>query len=105
MDDAIFLQRMTCREVKMKLIPVILLALSFGSVAQAGNIENGDDLHFENCTGCHDSSVYTRENRNVRDLARLGQQVRFCKDMAGLTWFDDEVQDVIEYLNASYYHF
>jgi hypothetical protein len=105
MDDAFFLQRMTCREVEMKFIPVIFLVLCFGSAAQAGNIENGDDLHFENCTGCHDSSVYTRENRNVRDLTRLGQQVRFCKDTIELTWFDDEVQDVIEYLNATYYHF
>ena len=75
------------------------------TLAQAADIENGDDLHFENCTGCHDSSVYTRDNRNVRSLARLGTQVRFCKDSLGLTWFDDEVDDVIEYLNTNYYHF
>jgi hypothetical protein len=93
------------REVGMKLVKVIFLTLCCIGAARAGNIENGDDLHFEHCTGCHDSSVYTRENRNVRDLTRLGQQVRFCKDTIGLTWFEDEVQDVVEYLNATYYHF
>ena len=87
----------------MKLFPIIFLFLWCG-ITWAADIENGNDLHFEHCTGCHDSSVYTRDNRNVRDLARLGQQVRFCKDAIGLTWFDDEVDDVIEYLNQTYYH-
>ena len=71
----------------------------------AADIENGDELHFDNCIGCHDESVYTRENRNVRSLERLGAQVRFCRDSIGLTWFDDEVDDVIGYLNQTYYHF
>lgn len=89
----------------MKFLPLMVMALLLGATAHAANIENGDDLHFENCTGCHDSSVYTRENRNVRDLAQLGKQVRFCRDAIGVTWFDDEVDDVIEYLNSTYYHF
>lgn len=87
------------------IIPAILLVLFLGSPARAADIENGNDLHFEHCTGCHDSSVYTREDRKVGDLARLGQQVRFCRDTIGVTWFDDEVDDVIAYLNATYYHF
>ena len=84
------------------------LALIFTGMVPSGfaaDIENGDDLHFEHCTGCHDSSVYTRENRNVRSLERLGSQVRFCKNSLELTWFDDEVDDVIEYLNKNFYHF
>jgi hypothetical protein len=89
----------------MKFIAIFFMTLLFAATARAANIENGNDLHFEHCTGCHDSSVYTRENRNVRNLAQLGKQVRFCKDTIGLTWFDDEVDDVIEYLNTTYYHF
>jgi hypothetical protein len=88
----------------MKFISIIILFLWVTST-QAADLDNGDDLHFENCTGCHDSTVYTRDNRNVRDLPRLGQQVRFCKDTIGVAWFDDEVEDVIEYLNVTYYHF
>jgi hypothetical protein len=41
----------------------------------------------------------------MMDLAQLGRQVRFCQNAVGATWFDDEVDDVIEYLNTSYYHF
>jgi mono/diheme cytochrome c family protein len=92
----------------MKFTSTLLLFLwlfPWLGATQAADIENGDDLHFEHCTGCHDSGVYTRDNRKVGDLARLGQQVRFCKDTIGAAWFDDEVDDVIEYLNATYYHF
>ena len=81
-----------------------VLLLCMGSL-QAADIDNGDDLHFTNCTGCHDESVYTRDNRLVKNLSRLGTQVRFCKDALELTWFDDEVEDVVEYLNQTYYHF
>lgn len=89
----------------MRFISLLAGALCCVVAAQAADIENGDDLHFEHCTGCHDSEVYTRDDRKVRDLAQLGKQVRFCKNTLGVTWFDDEVDDVIAYLNASYYHF
>lgn len=82
-----------------------LLLAAFAVPVYAADIDNGDDLHFTHCTGCHDSTVYTRENRNVKSLAQLGKQVRLCKDNLGLTWFDDEVEDVIAYLNQNYYHF
>ena len=89
----------------MKLFFLSMFIVFNAASVRAADIENGDDLHFENCTGCHDSTAYTRDNRKVQSLARLGTQVRFCKDNLGLTWFDDEVDDVIGYLNKEYYHF
>ena len=89
----------------MRLFYISLFAAFYACSVQAADIENGDDLHFENCTGCHDSTAYTRDNKVVRSLPRLGTQVRFCRDNLGLTWFDDEVDDVIGYLNKEYYHF
>jgi len=80
-------------------LPVFLLS------AEAADIENGDDLHFENCTGCHQESIYTRETRTVDSKERLGLQVRFCKDTLELAWFDEDVDDVAEFLNQKYYHF
>ena len=82
-----------------------VLPAVFATSLQAADIDNGDDLHFTHCTGCHDDSVYTRDNRRVKSLERLGEQVRFCKDSLELTWFDEEVDDVIAYLNQTYYHF
>ena len=80
-----------------------LLVISFQS--GAANLDNGDDLQLDNCTGCHDSGVYTRPDRKVTSLPRLGTQVRFCRDNLGITWFDDEVADVVHYLNTEYYKF
>ena len=82
-----------------------ILAAVFATPLQAADIGNGDDLHFTHCTGCHDDSVYTRDNRRVKTLQRLAEQVRFCKDSLELTWFDEDVDDVIAYLNQAYYHF
>ncbi len=88
----------------MRYLLILFFALLPGSVL-AADIDNGADLHFEHCTGCHGDEVYSRENRKMKGLAQLGKQVRFCQNAVGATWFDDEVDDVIEYLNSSYYHF
>lgn len=93
----------------MKIRLGIWLALGLLSVfpmrALAADIENGDDLHFDNCTGCHQEEIYTQDNRNVQSMERLGLQVRFCKDTLELSWFDEDVADVVEFLNQNYYHF
>ena len=88
----------------MKTIFPLLMALTTSTLF-AADLDNGDDLHFTHCTGCHDSSVYTRADRRVDSRERLGLQVRFCKDSLELTWFDEDVEDVAEYLNQTYYHF
>lgn len=89
----------------MKTCTALLLLSVFVMPAESADIDNGDDLHFENCTGCHQESVYTRDARNVGSMKRLGLQVRFCKDSLELAWFDEDVDDVVEYLNQNYYHF
>ncbi len=92
------------------LITLLLTGLSSGTALASGkerapDLANGEKLVGQNCTRCHDDSVYTRPNRRVKTLPGLGKQVRFCKDTIGITWFDDEVNDVIYFLNDKYYHF
>lgn len=87
------------------LTSLTLVSVISSTPALAVDLQQGADLHANNCTRCHDSSVYTRENRRVQSLARLGTQVRLCKDNLGIVWFDDEVDDVIAYLNNEYYKF
>ena len=82
-----------------------LIAAAISSPTFAANIDNGDELHMDSCTGCHDSQAYTRADRKVKDLDGLGRQVRFCKDNLGVPWFDDEVDDGIAYLNHEFYKF
>jgi mono/diheme cytochrome c family protein len=89
----------------MKTIIAVLFSAISIAPCFAADVENGNDLHFEHCTGCHGDEVYTRDDRKMKDLAQLGRQVRFCQNAVGATWFDDEVDDVIEYLNTTFYHF
>ena len=91
----------------MKFIPLILLPL-LGTLAagplSAADINHGKSLQQENCMGCHDDGMYTRKDRKVTTLDGLTKQVKRCELSLGLQWFDDDVADVIEYLNTIYYH-
>jgi len=89
----------------MKNIILLVAIAGFSISANAVDTKNGEKLHADNCTRCHDSAVYTRENKRILTLPKLGKQVRFCKDNLGISWFDDEVQDVVGFLNNNYYHF
>ena len=89
----------------MRFLTLVILTFGYSVPSHAADIFNGEELHSGNCTGCHDSALYTRENRIVQTLPKLGTQVRFCKDNLGIVWFDDEVEDVVGYLNKNYYHF
>lgn len=96
-------------ELSRLYLPGLLLALMLPLHAQA-DVANGAKLHGQHCAACHTSMVggdgsglYTRTNRRVNSIAALGTQVRRCRDNLGLTWFDDQVQDVVDHLNAKYY--
>ena len=89
----------------MRNILTLCLLLGLPYIANAQDAENGNQLHADNCVRCHDDGVYTREVRRVKNLSALGTQVRFCKNNIGIQWFDDEVDDVVLYLNKNYYHF
>ena len=83
-------------------IALLLTALPAVQAADAGN---GKQLVDKNCTSCHDDSVYTRDNRRVKTLDALKKQVKRCELNLGLKWLDDEISDVVSYLNDSYYRF
>jgi hypothetical protein len=55
--------------------------------------------------GDNGTSIYTRPNRRVHSLEALKRQVNLCKNNLEITWFDDDVADVVAYLNRSYYKF
>ncbi len=97
-----------------KLSPILLLSvlLAGTTTAQAADVKHGEELHAKNCITCHSSltrgkptSLYTRANRRVTSREGLTKQVRRCELSLGLKWFDEDIDDVAEYLNESYYHF
>jgi cytochrome c553 len=93
----------------MKTVFNLLLAATLTSLsalpAVAADAAHGKALQQENCMSCHNDDMYTRENRKVTSLAGLDKQVRRCELSLGLQWFDDDVDDVVAYLNENFYKF
>ena len=80
----------------------VMVATSPVAVADAAR---GNTLHDEQCTKCHATDVYTRNDRFIKNRDALAKQVQRCQLSAGAQWFDEDVTDVVEYLNAAFYKF
>jgi cytochrome c1 len=90
---------------KPLLILISICLAGASNTLLAADIKNGKQLQQKNCMSCHDDSMYTRDERRVKDLSGLRTQVQRCESTLGLTWFDEEVDDVTAYLNQSFYKF
>ena len=88
----------------MKRSLIFAALMTTGSYVLA-DAEHGQKLHDEQCMKCHDSGVYTREDRRVADRDALVKQVKRCELNLGLSWFDSDINDVVQYLDQSYYKF
>lgn len=98
----------------MKALAIIALTTFVVTNAYAAgspDLQAGEKLVKTHCISCHASSfggdgsgIYTREYRKVRSFNGLKAQVTNCNTMLNLKWFDDE-QQVVQYLNHTYYHF
>lgn len=88
-------------------IRICLPALAFltGSNVALADAEAGKILHDTHCTKCHGTEVYTRKNRVVKNPEGLKKQVSRCQLSVGANWFDEDVDNVVDYLNSSFYKF
>jgi mono/diheme cytochrome c family protein len=85
---------------------VTLLTGSLTAVsALAADVEQGKKLYTERCGGCHDTKVHTRPNRIIHTYEDLVNRVRFCDNAAKAGLTDDQILDVSEYLNDTFYKF
>ncbi len=90
------------------LFAALLLAVHPGAQAGAlllGDAAKGKTLHAAQCSHCHDSSVYTRANRTVRTVEGLSARVQLCNTQLKKGLSKDELNDIVKYLNDSYYRF
>ena len=100
--------------MKTSLATILTLGLSISCIgsAHAVDLKRGKQLLEENCIKCHadmvggdGSKIYTRENRRIDSLAGLNKQVHRCKNSLGVSWPEDQIADVVAYLNKTYYKF
>ncbi len=93
------------KQVQQSLLANLITLLLLSVPVHAFDINNGKALHNENCVRCHDSSMYTREDRKTKDYTSLRERVVQCEIMTELIWFDEEIDDVTAYLNNAFYYF
>lgn len=93
--------------MKKALLLLSLLAAASGAHAAflPGDPAKGKVIHDQQCVACHDSSVYTRPNRMVKSVEGLIGRVNFCNRQLNKKLTDDQVNDIINYLDKQYYHF
>jgi len=84
---------------------VITGSLLAGIGTSAAAADNGEQLHASKCQGCHDSSVYTRADRFIKDRGALHNQVSRCHKQVRAEWTAKQIDDVVNYLDSQYYKF
>ena len=90
----------------------LIAGINFMSIPANADIKNGKELHDSNCTSCHisikggdGSGIYTREDKRIETYPALIKQVNRCRDSLGVAWPEDHVNDVVEYLNSTFYKY
>ncbi len=87
-------------------VAALLLAATATANASDEVAKRGETLHVEHCLRCHDTSVYTREDREIQDQSQLEAQVARCAaGPADVDWDREQIQAVARYLNEAFYGF
>jgi hypothetical protein len=93
--------------------PFLVALLACTAPAAFADISAGERLVQEKgCETCHANktmgdakAVYLRRDRKVTTPEKLKAQVAACNSELGLGLFPDEEEQVVEYLDATYYRF
>ena len=96
-------------------IGLIFIHLPFNARAAEmllGDAANGKKLHSAKCAACHQqlyggdgSKIYTRSDRNIQTIEGLIGQVNGCNQRVNANLSSDHINDVVKYLNETYYKF
>jgi mono/diheme cytochrome c family protein len=87
------------------LLAALLLGTLISKPALAENFQRGQELYGNHCQACHANLVHLSKNRKVNSLSELRKRVTSWATHAGENWGDSEVDDVLFYLNRTFYHF
>jgi mono/diheme cytochrome c family protein len=81
--------------------------LCFSAAAAAQNSQTGRLLYETYCGQCHYERLHDRDpsRSRVKSLQDLRAQVARWAGNTGRIFTQDELADVVEYLNSSHYHF
>jgi len=92
--------------MKALFIRLTLLSITLFAAATAAADHAGKGPHDQKCMSCHKTDVYTRENRTIKTLGALSNQVNNCmKGAAKAEWTEKRTGHVVDYLNSKFYKF
>ena len=79
--------------------------LALAAAAQSPAPSRGALLYDTHCVACHTTQVHWRERKLASDWESLAAETRRWQRNIGLGWSDDEIDDVVRYLNTTIYRF
>lgn len=82
----------------------LVLALS-AAAADLPDPERGRALYENHCVVCHTSKVHRRYPPSAIDREALRYIVRVWVEEQSLRWNENDIRDVVEYLNRTYYRY
>ena len=91
----------TTKLVLSALLPLLLLY----PVATPADTERGRLLYENHCRSCHESNVHIRQTQAAKSLKALRAEVVRWQEALALQWNGEDMGDVTEYLNATWYHY
>lgn len=91
---------MTRTKTALRMLPFLLCAS-----ASAADPDRGRLLYENHCGSCHESGVHIREVQAAKSLEAVRVQVVRWQEAMNLLWSAEDVGDVVEFLNAAWYHY
>jgi mono/diheme cytochrome c family protein len=86
-------------------LPTLLSLLLLYSIAAPADTERGRLLYENHCRSCHESNVHIRQTKAAKSLKAVRADVVRWQEALTLQWSPDDVGDVAEYLNDTWYHY
>lgn len=89
----------------MKKIVTTLFIISALASTAASAADAGKQLVDSQCQQCHDNSIFTRKNSIIHNMDELKNRVEFCESANNKNWNSKQIDQVVKYLNGSFYKF
>jgi len=89
----------------VRLLATLALAGTAFSPAQAQNFARGQELFEHHCHGCHGDLKFAEKEGKAKNLTDLRKKITSWAQHSGTEWGKSEVDDVLYYMDKSFYHF
>ena len=93
------------KDKKIPIITALVVLIYLSPVAYSANSERGELLYKNHCHACHDSNAHIRTRKAAESKIDIYYQFHRWSKHLNLRWAHEDILDVIEYLNNTYYQY